>query len=303
MASQTLFSIGGPSTARPNTNLVYTLSTTDGHKQCPKNVDVKHLEAWLRGPQEVQCKVTHAALGEYRIEGTPFQPGSYYIDVAYGGRKIFKPTDFTTELIGGDNQSHSLHFEMDGDGLFNARTRTNSTFSMKVRYLGEPTDIDTNLLEVLVSKEGDCFGAHVERQGVGHYYCTFRVEKPGEYSMVVRYKPENEYKEVLSQRVTFSDASHIGILFNIPTGTQAPKTTVRFGIQSRDSKGIDVCVGGDPWQATASGPDRVTHLLLTDQRNGTYTGEIIFPARGIYTVNVHLNGVPAEKSPFRVVIA
>lgn len=55
---------------------------------------------------------------------------------------------------------------MDGEGLFNGRIRTNTTFSMRVRYLGEPTDIEVDLLEVLISREGDCFGAAVQRQGV-----------------------------------------------------------------------------------------------------------------------------------------
>jgi len=143
----------------------------------------------------------------------------------------------------------------------------------------------------------------VSRRGAGLYSAAFQVQRPGEYNLLVRYKPEREFKEVLAHKICFSEESHHGSLFNLPTGTQRPNQAVRFCIQSRDRNNIDVVVGGDPWQAVASGPDKVTHLILTDQRNGTYTGEITFPSQGIYNVMVTLNGDHAEKSPFKVTVA
>lgn len=47
-----MFSVSGPSQARPNTKLLYKLSITDGAGR-PKNVEVKQLEAWLRGQAEI----------------------------------------------------------------------------------------------------------------------------------------------------------------------------------------------------------------------------------------------------------
>jgi len=301
ISTKTAYSVSGPVDCHAGHNATYELSSTteDG---IAKDVDVNQLRAWLRGPSDVSANIVRLGLGSYQVTARPVQPGSYHLDVTISNRAIFTATDMVTEVRGhGQGQGTAkICFELEGLGIHAGRVGEPSQFTIKVTTgTGSPMEIDLSRLNVTCAGPQN-IRANVSRHNMGHYQANFLPHTSGEYSLYVAY----DGNDVLSQRVYVSDNTRgaNSTLTSIPPPRTRPNTSVRFAIQSKDGSGRHVAIGGDDWQVTALGPLKVDHLTVTDNRNGTYAGEIIFPGPGDYTIDVTCQGHHAQGSPFKVLV-
>jgi len=161
-----------------------------------------------------------------------------------------------------------------------------------------PQDIDIESLEVTIQGPSSTRGALASR-GNGQYVASFQVDIAGEYTVIVQY----DGRTVIEQpSVSFSDKTNASqsVITQLPRNELQVNAAHHFRIQSKDSRGNTIKTGGDEWEAVASGPDRVTHLTITDNNDGTYTGEFILPKTGTYSFEVRLKGQTASNSPFKV---
>jgi len=296
---RTLYRVEGPESAKVSTLVTFTLFSEDENGRL-MNVDVHQLDGWLKGPAEARGKVARTGTGEYAVEFYPTRPGVYHLEVTTEGRQIFKKGDITTTITEGEPRvKERLNFELEGHGLHSGRIRV--PVEIIVRVLDSnlrPTEIDLDSLGVEARGPSTKRGV-VSSRGSGHYVAAFTVDVVGDYIVHVTY----DGRPVIEQPgVKFSDktsAAHSAI-------TQQPRSDVQSGsrhqfrIQSKDSRGNTVFVGGDEWEAVASGPERVNHLQITDNLDGTYSGEFILPKPGTYSFEVRLHGQTASNSPFKV---
>jgi len=283
-------------------NVKYELRAS-GEDNRPKDVDINQLKGWLRGPPDFEATISQGSTGLYYVVCRPTTPNVYYLDVQIGGRPIFSKTDMQTEIGSAVVLEHAkLFFELEGHGIHAGRVAEESKFHIKTKNeRGSPMDVDMRGLGVA------CVGSHkvdvnVSRESMGSYVARFRVMVAGTYTIRVTYDDGMQVKEVLTQPVEFSDASsgRNSNLINLPPQQVRHNTPVHFAIQTKDQNGKTVSVGGDEWSAVSTGPERVSHIIITDNLNGTYSGEIIFPSTGNYSVAVMLNGEHANNSPFKV---
>lgn len=296
---RTMYRVEGPETAKVGTLVSYTLFSEDESGQLI-DVDVNQLDGWIKGPAECRGKVMRVATGEYSIECYPPTTGVYHLEVTTSGQHIFKKGDITTNVTQNDPRiKDRINFELEGHGLHSGRVRETVEFTIRVMDSNRrPTDIDMDSLEVLVQGPSSKRGT-VSSKGSGHYVSAFSVDAVGEYTVTVTY----DGRSVIEQPgVKFSDKTSAGhsVIINLPRSDVRAGAAVQFGIQSKDSRGGTIYVGGDEWEAVASGPERVNHLQITDNLDGTYTGEFILPKPGAYSFEVRLRGQAASNSPFKV---
>jgi hypothetical protein len=105
-----------------------------------------------------------------------------------------------------------------------------------------------------------------------------------------------------------------GHIIKIPDVNVRLNQLVMFEIQSTDVLGENIMTGGDIWQyvllngpcrvftlrALGTGPEKISHILTTDQRDGSYKVELKFTTRGQYNVQVVLRSeVEAVGSPLK----
>jgi len=295
---KTFYSVCGPQESEVNAICEYELNAT-GEDNNPKDVAQSELKGWLRGPQDVEATIRRERLGVYKVIVRPRLAGNYYLDVTMTGRSIFTKTDMVTEVkTDAQLDRPKITFELEGQGIHAGRAGETSSFTVRVSSgNGAPIDIDHTRLKVTCSGP-QTVHATIQRQSMGVYLATFVVRSGGEYTLTVVYDSNN----VVTQKVSFADgtsASH-SVITSLPPSRTRPNTPVRFSIQAKDSSGRHVSIGGDQWQASALGPERVNRLTITDNQNGTYSGEIIFPAPGAYTIDVTLDGSHAQNSPFKI---
>jgi len=295
---KTFYSVCGPTECDVNTIAEYELNAT-GEDNLPKDVDISHLKGWLRSATgDVEATIRRDGLGLYKVVARPHQAGYYYLDVQVQGRGIFTTTDMTTE-VKKDSQLDRprLTFELEGQGIHAGRAGERTSFTIRVTTgTKAPVDIDHTRLRVTCGSTV----ATIQRQGMGEYEAMFLIRNGGDYVINVVY----DGNDVISQQVRFADRTggNHSALTTVPPARTRPNTAVRFALQSKDSSGRLVSIGGDQWQATSLGPAEVRHLRITDNQNGTYSGEIIFPEAGSYTIDVCLEGEHAQGSPFKVVV-
>jgi len=296
---RTLYRVEGPETAKSNTLVKYTLFSEDDDGNLI-DVDVNQLDGWLKGPSECRGKVVRVGTGEYQVEIYPSVPGVYHLEVTTEGKQIFKKGDITCAVSGNDPRvKERINFELEGHGLHSGRVGENTEIIIRVFDSNRrPTAIDIAGLSVEVQGPTMTHGA-VSSRGSGHYVAAFRVDSVGDYTVTVAY----DGRSVIEQPgVKFSDktASNRSTLIELPNGDVRVGAAHHFKIQSKDARGNTVHVGGDEWEAVASGPERVNHLQITDNLDGTYTGEFKIPKAGHYSFEVRLHGQPASNSPFKV---
>jgi len=296
---RTLYRVEGPESAKVNTLVSFNLFAEDEGGNLT-DVDDKQLDGWLKGPAECRGKLGRIGRGEYLVEFYPPVSGVYHLEVTTEGRQIFKRGDITTTITDGEPRvKERINFELEGFGLHSGRVRETVQFTIRVMDTNRrPAEIDLDSLEVTIRGPSTKRGT-VSRTGSGSYVAAFNVDVVGDYTVHVTY----DGRTVVEQPgVKFSDKtspSHSVI-------TLLPKSDVRIGgpqqfrIQSKDNRGNTIYVGGDEWEAVASGPERVSHLQITDNLDGTYTGEFILPKTGTYSFEVRLHGQAASNSPFKV---
>jgi len=299
LETRTLYRVEGPESAKSNTLVKYTLFSEDESGNLI-DVELGKLDAWMKGPAECRGKIFRVNEGEYNIEFYPNATGVYHLEVTTEGTQIFKKGDITTNVGQTDVRVRErINFELEGHGLHSGRIRENTEIIIRVMDSNKrPADIDIHGLEVEIVGPVQTRGVCSPR-GTGHYVAQFQVDAVGEYTVHVNY----DGRSVIQQPgVKFSDKTSAGH----SVITQLPKSEVQVGhphifrIQSKDSRGNTVYVGGDEWEAVASGPERVTHLQITDNLDGTYTGEFKLPKSGAYSFEVRLRGQAASNSPFKV---
>jgi len=296
---RTLYRVEGPESAKVNTLISFTLFSEDDRGQLV-NIDVNQLDTWLKGPGEARGKVARTGTGEYRLEFYPSVHGVYHLEVTTEGRQIFKKGDITTTITQGEPRvQERLNFELEGHGLHSGRLREPVEINVRVMDSNRrPTSIDLESLSVEVRGPSNKRGV-VSSKGNGHYVAAFSVDVVGDYTVHVSY----DGRSVIEQPgVKFSDKTSPthSVITQVPRSEVQAGAPHQFRIQSKDSRGSTVYVGGDEWEAVASGPERVNRLQITDNLDGTYTGEFILPKPGTYSFEVRLRGQGASNSPFKV---
>jgi len=294
-----MYRVEGPESAKANSLVTYTLFSENEQGELI-DVEVHHLDGWLKGPAEARGKVIRVGEGQYNVEFYPPTPGVYHLEVSTEGKQIFKKGDITTTITDHDTRVRDrINFELEGFGLHSGRTREHVEFTVRVFDSNKrPIDIDMDALEVEVRGPTSQSG-RVSKTATGAYTIGFTVDAAGNYTVSVHY----DGRLVLEQDgVKFSDrtSAHHSVISQVPSSEIRIGSTVHFRIQSKDSRGNAIFVGGDEWEALASGPERVSHLTITDNLDGTYTGEFILPKAGNYSLEVRLQGEALSNSPIKV---
>jgi len=303
MASEvkTAFRVEGLEAVKTGKVATYTLLAEDetGHY---KDVEMKHLKAWMKGNLDVEGKIKRVLQGQYQIDFKMEDPGMFWLDVQVDSQPIFQRDDITLKVsLDSPRHRQKLGFLFEGDGFNSGRAGEKNEFRIQSKNDDDQgVDIDLLGLEVRVTGPASFNQkAAVHGAGKGHYVATYTVPIPGEYNISVRY----DDRQVANQKVHFSDVTRgeKSLVQNIPQGNVRARDVVRVRIQSRDTFGNDVKTGGDQWQAVSTGPSPPS-IQVTDQLDGTYSCELTFPKVGVYHVEVKLHGASASNSPIKFTV-
>jgi len=295
---KTLFRVEGDESSKTNTSSRYTLYSEDENGD-PKDVNVSTLDAWLRGPSNLRGRIARIDVGTYSVEFIlSTDPGVHHLDVTMNGRPIFRKGDIQLDVISHDPVRARLSFEMDGYGLYGGRVGETAEFTINVKSDdGRPVAIDVTGLKVEI-KGPSFITARVGVEQTGKYRATFSVDQAGEYHIDVIYDNRKVMEKNLVKFSNRTDASR-SIITNAPDRVRSNQD-INFGITSKDARGATVYVGGDHWEAVASGPERVSRLVIKDNDNGTYSVTTLLPLQGVYQFDVRCQGVAASNSPIKI---
>lgn len=144
--------------------------------------------------------------------------------------------------------------------------------------------------------------AEIIRTGVGAYHVSFTSATPGIYSASVFY----DDNKVLKQRLDiYSVASPFysrvcDLHQTVPAGKNQT-----ISLQSLDSQGNLVGIGGDSWeihiyQLTPNETSGSLPLKLTDEGNGNYRADFVLPLAGTYRLSAKVNNQEIRRSPFKI---
>jgi len=295
---KTTFRVEGLETCKTGSVATYTLLAEDESGQ-PKDVEMTHLKAWLKGPVDIDGKCRRMLKGQYALDFHTQDPGHYYLDVQVDSQPIFVRDDIKLEVSNKSPRNRQkLGFLFEGDGFYSGRVAEPSEFRILTKDDADRNvDIDILVLEVRVkgpASHNEKIAVHKEAQG--KYLAKYVVNVPGEYTISVIY----DERPVANQKVYFSDVSRgeKSVISNIPTGNVRSREVVTVKIQSRDMFGNDVKTGGDQWAATSTGP-AAAQITVVDQLDGTYLAELQFPRAGVYHVDFKLLGAAPAGSPIK----
>jgi hypothetical protein len=267
----------------------------------PKDIDLKYVKAFLRGPVSVTGTIHRVLQGQYAVEFRPQDPGTYWLDVLYDNASIFKEGDITIAVsMHSPRVRAKLNFEFDGPGLHSGRAggRTELHIISKDEH-GHDTDIDVAGLDVRVKgPQNTNVKADVHREKPGKFIARYQVPVPGEFTLTVFY----DDRKVMEAQVPFSDVSRgeKSALLNAPANGRS-REAVKVRIQSKDMHGNHIKTGGDKWQAVSTGPATAS-ITIMDNLNGIYEAELVFPKAGVYHVDFKLEGQSAQGSPIKLTI-
>jgi len=295
---KTLFRVEGDESAKANSNTRYTLfsENEDGD---PKDVNPNNLDAWLRGFTNIRGSIARIRAGTYSIDFiVPPDPGTYHLDVTQEGRPIFRKGDIQLEVNSSDPVRARLTFEMEGYGIYGGRVGENAEFNITVKDdYGKPVDIDYKAVQVIIQGQSTV-RVGVRPEQVGRYRANFTVDQPGDYHIDILY---DNRKVMEKNMVKFSEYTKpsSSTIHNAPDRVRS-NTDIQFSIISKDSRGRRINVGGDNWEAIASGPERVTRLVIKDNDDGSYTVTTSLPLQGVYSFDVRCQGESAQNSPIKI---
>jgi len=295
---RTLFRVEGDESAKINTVAHYTLFSEDDNGE-PKDVNVNNLDAWLRGRSNVRGRVLRTNVGTYSVEFVlASDPGVYHLDVTLDGRPIFKKGDIQLDVSESDPVRASLNFEFDGQGMSGGRVGDRMHIGVTVKDAnGRGVEIDARGLQVTLQGPRQV-RAQIGVEYPGKYIASFVIDQAGEFSIQVMYDNRTVMEK---DGVRFSNRTNPSnsVVTSFPQRVRN-NTEVRFDITSKDSQGARVWIGGDDWESSASGPERVSKLQIQDNDNGTYTVTTLFPQPGDYTFDVRCQGIPVANGPFKI---
>jgi hypothetical protein len=279
----TLYRVEGLESCKTGTLATYTLLPEDEFGK-PKDIDLGYIKVYLRGPSSVEGTIKRALQGQYTCQFRPEDPGNYWLDVKYDGASIFKQGDITLDVsLKSPRVRAKLNFEFDGPGLHAGRVgeRTELVIITKDEH-GKETDIDVAGLDVRVKGPANTnVKANCHRERSARFVARYEVNVPGEFTLTVSY----DERKVLDQRVTFSDVTRgeKSQILNAP-GTARAREAAKVRIQSKDMFGNNVLCGGDKWAAISTGPSP-GQITITDNLDGTYLADLVFPKAGVYHVD------------------
>jgi len=295
---KTLFRVSGDESAKTNTITRYTLYSEDENGN-PKDVNVNVLDAWLRGKNNLRGRITRSGVGTYSVEFIiSVEIGVYHLDVTMDGRPIFRKGDIQLDVTASDPIRARLNFEMEGQGLYGGRVGEHAEFTLIVKDdYGKLVGIDSSGLQLILQGPTTLYGK-IGVEGPGRYRASFVVSQAGEYDVDVIY---DKNKVLEKNRVKFSNRTDPSrsVVSNVPERVRS-NTDVHFTITSKDSRGGPIHIGGDNWEATASGPERVNKLQIQDHDNGQYTVTTLLPLQGVYSFEVRCAGIVASNSPVKI---
>jgi len=224
--------------------------------------------------------------------------GVYHLDVTMDGRPIFRKGDIQLDVTASDPIRARLNFEMEGQGLYGGRVGEHAEFSLIVKDdYGKLVGIEAAGLQLILQGPTTLYGK-IGVEGPGRYQASFVVSQAGEYDIDVIY---DKNKVLEKNRVKFSNRTDPSrsVVSNVPERVRS-NTDVHFTITSKDSRGGPIHIGGDNWEATANGPERVNKLQIQDHDNGQYTVTTLLPLQGVYSFEVRCAGIVASNSPVKI---
>jgi len=296
----TLYRVEGLESCKTGANHTYTLLPEDEFGK-PKDVDLSYVKVFLRGPTSVVGTIKRNGVGQYTCTFQPQDPGDYWLDLQYADQSIFKQGDIVLAVsMKSPRNRAKLNFEFVGPGLHSGRVgeRTEVIIVSKDEH-GKETDIDVGGLEVRVKGPANTnIKAPVHRDKSAKYIARYEVTVPGEFSLTVSY----DDRKVLEQKVFFSDVTRgeKSEVLSAP-GSARAREAIRIKLQSKDMFGNKVVCGGDEWGASSTGPGTAT-ITITDQLDGTYWADLIFPKAGVYHVDFKLQGTSPVGSPIKITV-
>jgi hypothetical protein len=295
---RTLFRAEGDESAKTNSVASYTLYSEDENGNA-RDVNISTLDAWLRGTTSVRGRITRKEVGTYMVEFViNLDPGIYHLDVSMNGRPIFRKGDLQLEVTANEPIRNRLNFEMEGEGLYGGRVGSKAEFSITVTdEYGAPAPVDLDGLKVIV-RGGSTFPAQIRAEGTGRFKTSFVTPTPGKYDIELFYDNRPVLEKTTTVFANTTEPSR-SVITDAPDRMRS-KTEFTFTIISKDSSGNRITYGGDHWEAVASGPERISKLMIQDHNDGSYKVTTSLPLQGVYSFDIRLQGQAAANSPLKI---
>jgi len=130
----------------------YTLLAEDESGQ-HKDVEMKHLKAWMKGNADVEGKIKRVLVGQYQMDFKMEDPGTFWLDVQVDSQPIFQRDDVTLKVsMDSPRNRQKLGFLFEGDGFSSGRAGEKSEFRIMTKNDDDQgVDIDILGLEVRVT--------------------------------------------------------------------------------------------------------------------------------------------------------
>jgi len=192
-----------------------------------------------------------------------------------------------------------LNFVITGWGMHGGTVGKPLAFEIHVKNSqGQPTDIDTQRLTVVLSQEKK-ISAYSQKIEVGKYQADFTPPGPGKWFVTVEYGGQ----EVCKSAVEFNYGidPHKTEVIDPPKEALVGKQ-ITFTIQAKGQSGEDISSGGEKFDVGASGPKGgISGLVVRDELNGKYVVRVTLTVAGPYKFFISVRGADIKSSPLSIV--
>eukprot|EP01128_Nolandella_sp_AFSM9_P010526 TRINITY_DN7298_c0_g1_i1.p1 TRINITY_DN7298_c0_g1~~TRINITY_DN7298_c0_g1_i1.p1 ORF type:complete len:429 (-),score=102.75 TRINITY_DN7298_c0_g1_i1:48-1334(-) len=301
------YSISGPETVKVQTMAEYTLYCRDDDKKLI-DVPISILDADIVQDKENgdESRGTVSSTGEKGVFLITFRArfvGNYklmlYVKGQLEKRPIY-PGGLPLKVTPDDQLvKKQLFFTVLGHGTYGGFVGKKVTFDILVKDQDDtPTDIDHQRLAVFVSQGMKKDKGDVDKESVGKYVGSYKPFGPGELILLVKYG-EQEVIQTTVMITSGVEAAKCEVI-DAPTGVAVNSPCV-FKIQTKDSDGVNIPVGGEKFELGVSGPKGGTSgLVVRDELDGTYSVKFTLTIAGDYSFFLTLNKVSVGASPIKI---
>jgi len=292
------FDLDGVDQVAPNKLFTWTIFCTNGSDQL---IDItEELTASLVFRDNIiKGKLRHEKVGEYSFDFITDIRGEWNLRIYHGQNQIFKTANIITTVTNNlPSDSISYQFSIEGVALSNSRVGDKKELSIEVvDNLNNHVNIDASNLKIkVVGPKTEVTFLTFNHKSTGIYMCEFMSPKAGHYKAIVVF----DGTDVVTHPIILHEqiAPDRCLISEIPTQIIISKK-YSVTISARDKHGNPLSVGGDSWEVGLVGKVK-THVVLTDNKDGTYTLEFSVPQAGEYTLRImyiskfHVTGSPCN---------
>jgi filamin len=205
-----------------------------------------------------------------------------------------------------------------GPGIEGGRAGSDNEFTIQsVNCNGDNLTVGGCQFDVGVTGPKPGKKPNVRDNNDGTYSVVYQVAKGGDYEVGIRLTGQKGIDQLpqghpgWGQHIKDSPY-HVNIIgadasssYATGPGVEGPARTNKdnpFTIHSMTSEGKPVPAGGENFKATVRGPENVNNVPIKDKNDGTYDGAYKVKTPGHYEVDISLDGVPIQGSPYRLLI-